>query len=478
MTTNYRRYGLGLLTLAAGSTMLSSAARADWLEDAYIAPMASYAIADDDRHTKDGIGGTLAFGYRLSDRIELELRGLYLSYEGDGDYRCGLLGLQRCDYEDKELGGGGFGVNLFLGPSDGGPYLHFDVMATEKAYYHGGLGWDFYLNDAGWAVRAEALMQVDSGFQYHEPQFNLGLRIPLGPRSKLAVPAPVPEPVRVVEPAPAPPPPPPPAPCTMSEGSVDLSGCKTGDTVVLRGVNFEFDKWTLTLNAKSLLDLVVEALNKRPDIKVAIHGHTDSKGSDAYNLKLSERRAKSVIDYLEGKGIAADRLSSQGYGESQPIADNETDEGRALNRRVELKVVEASDSAVAVEQAGRATETYGSTDAVPASVAPVAEPAAAEATPVAPAAAPEAPAPAAVESGSTISIENMSFVPGVLTVTAGSTVTFVNNDGSNHIIRFADGQQSPRLPLGKSWSRTFSAPGEYAYVCAIHPMMTGKIIVQ
>ena len=143
------------------------------------------------------------------------------------------------------------------------------------------------------------------------------------------------------------PPAPPPPPCELPTAGqpIDLRGCKTGDTVVLRGVNFEFDKATLTLNAKTILDGVADALTKRPDIKVEIDGHTDGKGSIAYNQKLSERRADSVKQYLVGRGIDAGRMSTKGFGKTQPIADNNTEEGRELNRRVELKVTESSATA-------------------------------------------------------------------------------------------------------------------------------------
>ncbi|MCV5900774.1 OmpA family protein, partial [Escherichia coli] len=87
---------------------------------------------------------------------------------------------------------------------------------------------------------------------------------------------------------------------------------------------------------------------KRPDIKVEIGGHTDSKGSDAYNLSLSDKRSKSVKDYLVSKGVAAGRMTTRGYGESMPVADNNTDEGRELNRRVELKVTESTGGGVTV----------------------------------------------------------------------------------------------------------------------------------
>ncbi len=123
---------------------------------------------------------------------------------------------------------------------------------------------------------------------------------------------------------------------------ISLKGCGTGDIIVLKGVNFDFDKATLTSNAKSILDGVSEDLNAYSDIKVELSGHTDSRGSDSYNQNLSERRAASVRRYLEGKGIDGSRMTSVGYGESQPIADNETDAGRELNRRVELKVTDGN----------------------------------------------------------------------------------------------------------------------------------------
>lgn len=123
---------------------------------------------------------------------------------------------------------------------------------------------------------------------------------------------------------------------------VSLKGCGTGDVIVLKGVNFDFDRSTLTADAKTILDGVADDLNAYPDLKIALGGHTDSKGSDSYNQGLSERRAHAVRKYLEQKGIAASRMTSAGYGESQPIADNATDAGRALNRRTELTVTEGT----------------------------------------------------------------------------------------------------------------------------------------
>ena len=121
---------------------------------------------------------------------------------------------------------------------------------------------------------------------------------------------------------------------------MDENGCASGDTVVLRGVTFEFDKARLTANAKVILDGVADTLLSASDLNVEVGGHTDSFGSEAYNQSLSERRAQSVVKYIEGRGVSSDRLSAKGYGESNPIASNETTDGRELNRRVELKILD------------------------------------------------------------------------------------------------------------------------------------------
>lgn len=108
---------------------------------------------------------------------------------------------------------------------------------------------------------------------------------------------------------------------------------------ILVGVNFEFDKATLMPESYPILFNALQVLNNNPDMKVEIGGHTDWIGSEAYNQNLSERRAKTVRDYLVAKGIDPNRLTTKGYGELDPIADNNTPEGRALNRRIEFKII-------------------------------------------------------------------------------------------------------------------------------------------
>ena len=109
--------------------------------------------------------------------------------------------------------------------------------------------------------------------------------------------------------------------------------------VTLRGVTFEFNKATLAPESELTLSRVAKALQARKALALEVAGHTDSQGSDAYNQKLSEARAAAVAAWLTAHGVAKDRLSAKGYGETRPIADNGTDEGRAQNRRVELGCV-------------------------------------------------------------------------------------------------------------------------------------------
>lgn len=101
---------------------------------------------------------------------------------------------------------------------------------------------------------------------------------------------------------------------------------------------FETGRATIKSVSFSLLDEVARALQENPSIRVRIEGHTDSQGKDRYNLKLSRARAKAVRKYLVGRGVAGRRMVSQGYGETRPISDNRTAEGRAANRRVEFVI--------------------------------------------------------------------------------------------------------------------------------------------
>lgn len=196
------------------------------------------------------------------------------------------------------------------------------------------------------AVRAEAdWFDIDDGDLW---SLNLGFEYLFGRPAKAPAPvAAVAAPV-VVAAAATPPPPPPPADAD-GDGVVDASdqcadtpkgervGTQGCSCDITRQVQFKLGSADLTSEDEAMLDEVAENLTRLKFVSGTVVGHTDSSGSDEFNQSLSERRAQSVATYLEGKGIAAGRLKVVGAGESEPIADNTTAEGRAENRRVVLK---------------------------------------------------------------------------------------------------------------------------------------------
>lgn len=128
-------------------------------------------------------------------------------------------------------------------------------------------------------------------------------------------------------------------PGTPAGTKVDQVGCPMKAIIDLKGVNFDYDKHDLRPDALPILDEALKVLQRYPELRIEVAGHTDYFNTEEYNQALSERRAKAVREYFVSKGIAADRMTAKGYGESQPIADNETPEGQSKNRRVELRVL-------------------------------------------------------------------------------------------------------------------------------------------
>jgi outer membrane protein OmpA-like peptidoglycan-associated protein/tetratricopeptide (TPR) repeat protein len=121
---------------------------------------------------------------------------------------------------------------------------------------------------------------------------------------------------------------------------ISLQPVKEGLAIVLNNIFFDFDKATLRSESDAELENLYAFLIKYPELKVELSGHTDGFGSDRYNQRLSDKRAKAVVAYLIQKGISKKRLVAKGYGESKPLESNDTDEGRQLNRRTELKIID------------------------------------------------------------------------------------------------------------------------------------------
>jgi len=180
-----------------------------------------------------------------------------------------------------------------------------------------GVGIKNYLNE-NFFVKAgvDALYGFDHGNT--EWQAGVGLGINFGAKSApVAEPAPAPAPVVAPAPAPAP---------EMQSVRVELD------------VLFDFDKDTIRPEYRQDIQSLAEFMKTYPSVTTTVEGHTDSVGSDAYNQNLSERRANAVREALISEGVDGSRVSSVGYGEARPIADNSTDEGRSMNRRVEAEV--------------------------------------------------------------------------------------------------------------------------------------------
>ncbi len=129
-------------------------------------------------------------------------------------------------------------------------------------------------------------------------------------------------------------------PDTAAGTRVDEHGCPLALDVVLEGVVFARDSAELIGDSPAILDQALAVLQRYPDLRVEIIGHTDSRGERGHNQRLSENRARAVRDYLIAKGIAAERLSAKGMGEDVPVADNDSAEGRAKNRRVVLHTLQ------------------------------------------------------------------------------------------------------------------------------------------
>ncbi|MBA3562849.1 MAG: OmpA family protein [Gammaproteobacteria bacterium] len=139
-------------------------------------------------------------------------------------------------------------------------------------------------------------------------------------------------------------------PDTPSGVRVDANGCELTAEIRLRDVHFAFDSAEILPGAERVLENAVKTLRRYPDLEVEIAGHTDNAGAEEYNLDLSQRRAESVRQYLVDNDVDDGNLTARGYGESKPIEDNDTEEGREENRRVVLRILNAEELNIEVEQ--------------------------------------------------------------------------------------------------------------------------------
>jgi len=360
-----------ILTAALlGGLAFAQAASAQEFDDRwYLTGSAGFNFQDGDRGTNDAPFATLGLGKFISPNWSLD----------------GELNYQNPNFDNnQDQNWSQYGVSLdlrrhFIKEGRGwNPYLlaGLGYQKSEEEYLSGaelkdrkdgnlaakvGVGLQTTFEKRV-AVRAELAYRADFDDQSIAPAqarneqdwfgdvlASVGVVIPLGPA-----------PVAAVAPAPAPV-----APscadldddgdgvnncddkCPNSQPgqTIGPDGCPVPVSIDLKGVNFDFDKSNLRPDAVAILSEASEILKRYPDLRVEVAGHTDSKGTDAYNQKLSERRATAVYNYLTQNGVDAGRLQGPiGYGESRPIAPNtnpdgsDNPEGRAKNRRTELNV--------------------------------------------------------------------------------------------------------------------------------------------
>lgn len=345
----------------------------------YVAPEVIYLWTDRDRLSDDGFGGTLAFG-RSFEKWDAELALTYAPLDADGgadlNYASYFANFHRVFYRDSRIS-----PYLKLGVGWVDPhYTYGSALASTSVSdwtlaYGAGLLTTLSRNESrgsSLSLRTEIYGLITSGT--HAPNGDhlsdtvagIGLQYNWGAPVASAVLA-------------APPPPPPPpvldsdgdgvpdnidqCPNTPAGAPVDARGCEfdadrdgvvdsqdqcpdtpIGVKVDKIGCPYDIELKVLFDNNSSvirpesfgLLGQVAGVLKNNPNIRGVIEGHTDSNGSEAFNQRLSEARANSVRDWFVGEGIEGSRLTAVGFGESRPVADNATPEGRALNRRVVL----------------------------------------------------------------------------------------------------------------------------------------------
>ena len=349
-----------LCVLGAAASVPAIASDAD-VGRMYITPNIGVLRADSERPTdRDNVIGGIAIGKHLSPAwsAELLLNGTALDGENPG-------------VADLSLYGGSLDLLRVFGRSNAfAPYIGIGAGVLENDLTPGSAGndamaqaslgafWTLWegSNGSSFALRPDFKARWDdahSAGRLLDYIGTLGFQFSFGGAPKVvaaAEPTPPPPP-----PPPAPPAAPPPPPDTDGDGvtddrdkcpgtprgvAVDADGCPQKGSITLDGVTFDYDSARLTADSANTLDTVAAGLKKYPRLKVELQGHTDNKGPDAYNLTLSQQRANAVREQLLRAGVPSAQMTAKGYGEAEPVADNKTDEGRAMNRRVVMLVLE------------------------------------------------------------------------------------------------------------------------------------------
>jgi len=380
--------------LAGQNTALKAAEESDsW----YVSPMLSLIKADSDRQADDDMGLMLGIGKQVNDKWNLEVNAVYDNLDFDslsGEYKQRGLMLDGLYFFDRRtvmqtygvIGAGVMSTDTGVNDSTN-PMLNIGVGIMQQ------------VTDSGMKFRADIRYRMDMDDEsittedkFNDFMFNVGLTIPFGGKqqSKVMESSSAKQASVVVQQSDSD------ADgvmddrdkcsntlhgvsvdsngcelaktvkddsqtdvvakdrdsdndgvvdsvdkCKSTESGVivDLNGCKLEKSFVLKGVSFLISSDQLTQESKDILNDVVIILNKNKQLKVELAGYTDNRGNPRFNDKLSQLRAESVKAYLVSKGVAAEQMHAKGYGDDNPIDNNETTEGRSNNRRVELNIL-------------------------------------------------------------------------------------------------------------------------------------------
>jgi OOP family OmpA-OmpF porin len=341
-----------LLTIASLISLVAvpMAQAADQYQDNrwYVAPFASFVRTGGDRNSSDGWGGGLGAGKIIDKHFNVELKGFYDGFggaNGPWDLTGGSADLQYYFFRNK------FSPYTVVGL--GGMNTCASANCGVGFIGEAGVGFTYELHD-NFLLRSDVRYRYNNNLnahvqpgtdEFHDMTVNVGFVIPFGDKPKSNVISNTPIAAAQAD------------DCskrdsdsdgvndcldrclgTIKGSKVDANGCLI--KLVIKGVKFKYDSAELTPNGMEILNGVVQSLVAYPlknDIEV--QGHASSEGSNDYNLKLSLRRSKSVVEYLKSKGIP-NNLIAKGYGETTPIADNGNEAGRSENRRVELIWIE------------------------------------------------------------------------------------------------------------------------------------------
>jgi OmpA-OmpF porin, OOP family len=348
---------LQLVGLVAAAAVSMPVPAADVWNDTgatYIDAMLQYSLLDHKRISKDDFGFQGGLGYNFAPNFALELN------YGSGSYR--VKGFAGSSGPSEQLKATSLDVLYKFFPNS----IFRPYILSGLGHLQDRIGADFD-NNHSWMAEAgvgaltgigsqsgSTRLQLRTEAKYRrefiqnnpfipnnpgDVVFGVGLQLSFGnPTRPVPVVAAAPPPVEapVVHEVPAPPPP---EPCHAPAGfQVDANCHIIEQTVVVRAVDFEFNSTQLTGPARHTLDEVAAALLTQPELNVEVQGHTDSIGTDAYNLGLSQKRADAVKAYLVERGLKGSALTAKGFGKADPIASNATAEGRAENRRVAFEI--------------------------------------------------------------------------------------------------------------------------------------------